>query len=193
MEAFLGAWLRRVLPKECTFEIHPHRGKTALLRKLESRLKGYAEWMTPGHRLVVVVDRDGDSCTDLKDKLEQACQKAGLRSKRASCGQDWQVVTRIAIEELEAWYFGDWQAVRAAYPRVSANVPRKAAYRIPDEISGGTCEAFERVMRTHGYFRQGLAKVQAATAIGGNFDPARASSQSFNQFWDALKQACGGT
>jgi hypothetical protein len=25
------------------------------------------------------------------------------------------VVNRLAIEELEAWYFGDWEAVRAAY------------------------------------------------------------------------------
>ena len=31
----------------------------------------------------------------------------------------WQVVNRIAIEELQAWHFGDWEAARQAnpYPR----------------------------------------------------------------------------
>jgi len=48
----------------------------------------------------------------------------------------WQVVNRIAIEELEAWYFGNWPAVVATYPNVPENIPGKAPYRNPDAIAG---------------------------------------------------------
>ena len=189
MEALLAAWLPRFLPAGCTFEIHPYPGKHALLRRIGDRLRGYANWIPPEYRIVVVVDRDADECGELKTRLEDICEGAGLRSRRATGGPDWQVLTRIAIEELEAWYFGDWPAVRAAYPRVSANIPDQADYRDPDAIRGGTWEAFERVLRRHGYFSHGLRKVQAATEIGRHFDPVRNRSRSFSVFRDAIAEA----
>ena len=188
MEAFLVAWLPKFLPEDCTFRIHPHRGKHALLRKIENRLRAYAAWMSAEYRIVVVVDRDGDECEELKSRLERSCESAGLRSRRATGGPDWQVVSRIAIEELEAWYFGDWPAVRAAFPRVAANVPDRAAYRNPDAIRDGTWQAFERILKKHGYFKQGLAKVQAASEIGPHIDPARNRSRSFAVFRDTLAE-----
>ena len=189
MEAFLKPWLPGFLPDGCTFGIYPYPGKAALLRKIGNRLSGYAAWMPAGYRIAVVVDRDEDDCEALKSTLERTCESAGLRSRQAAGGPGWQVVTRIAVEELEAWYFGDWPAVRAAYPRVSANIPRRAAYRHPDAIRGGTWEAFERVLQNHGYFRQGLAKVQAAGDIGRHIDPARNRSRSFAVFRDAVAEA----
>ncbi len=189
MKAFLEAWLRNFLPEGCTFEIFTFRGKHALLRNLPDRLRGYSAWMQIEHRIVVVVDRDRDECEDLKTTLEEICQNMGLRSRRAVGGPDWQVVTRIAIEELEAWYFGDWEAVCTAYPGVSANIPGQARYRHPDAIAGGTWEAFERILRKHGYFKTGLAKVQAATAVGQHIDPARNRSHSFAVFRDAIAEA----
>lgn len=189
MEAFLHAWLPRLLPEDCSFEVHPYPGKNALLRKIGDRLRGYAAWMPEEYRVVVIVDRDNDDCHELKSTVEDICAGAGLRSRRAAGGSDWQVVTRIAIEELEAWYFGDWQAVCAAYPGVSPNIPDRAAYRDPDAIAGGTWEALERILRKHGHFKQGLAKVQAATAIGRHIDPARNRSHSFAVFRDAVAEA----
>ena len=189
MEAFLAAWLPNLLPQHCTFDIFPYPGKPALLRRLGSRLRGYAKWMPPEYRIVVVVDRDRDECEELKVILERICESAGLRSRRAAGGPDWQVVTRIAIEELEAWYFGDWTAVRTAYPRVSAKLPARFARHGSDAIRGGTWEAFERVLQRYGYFKQGLAKVQAANAIGKHIDPARNRSASFAVFRDAIEEA----
>ena len=90
MEAFLGAWLPRFLPQHCTFGIFPHPGKHALLRKLGNRLRGYANWMPPEYRIVVVVDRDRDDCEELKLRLEQICASAGLRSRRTAGGPEWQ-------------------------------------------------------------------------------------------------------
>jgi len=50
----------------------------------------------------------------------------------------FQVINRIAIEELEAWFFGDWPAMCAAYPKLDASVPKRAGLRDPDAIKGGT-------------------------------------------------------
>ena len=189
MEALLNVWLPAFLPEECGFQIHRYQGKQALLRKIEARLKGYATWMPDNYRIVVIVDRDSDDCRELKATLERNCKSARLRSRRACRDSSWQVVTRIAIEELEAWYFGDWQAVRTAYPKVSEHVPKQAAFRNPDSIKGGTKEAFERVLRRSGYFKQGLATVQAAIAIGRHMDPARNRSNSFRLFRDIITEA----
>ncbi len=188
MKAFLSSWLPRILPENHTFEIYSYRGKPALLKRLEARLMGYSSWMPDDYRILVVVDRDGDDCKKLKSRLEECCKKAGLRSRRTAAGPDWQVVTRIAIEEREAWYFGDWPAACAAYPRLSTTVPNQAAYRIPDRIQGGTWEAFERVLQKYGYFQQGLAKVQAATDIGRHMVPENNRSHSFSVFRDSIAE-----
>ncbi|MCY3879250.1 MAG: DUF4276 family protein [Rhodobacteraceae bacterium] len=189
MKAFLNNWLPRVLSDNQTFAIHSFQGKHALLKKLEARLKGYASWMPDYYRILVVVDRDGDDCRKLKSQLEKYCGNAGLISRRNAAGTEWQVVTRIAIEELEAWYFGDWQAVRATYPRVPATIPKQSAYRIPDDIQGGTWEAFERILQKYGYFKRGLAKEQAAAEIGRHLEPAKNSSHSFAVFRDSIIEA----
>ncbi len=191
MEVFLTSWLPRFLPADSSFKIYSYRGKHALLRKIRSRLEGYANWMPPDHRLVLIVDRDSDDCEDLKAALENHCQMAGLRSRRAAGSPEWQIVTRIAIEELEAWYFGGWEAVCAAYPRVPGSVPNRSAYRDPDAIKGGTWEALQRVLQKAGYFRQGLNKAQVAASIGEHFEPANSRSHSFGALRDAISEAIG--
>lgn len=191
MEAFLRALLPRLLPEDRTFEVHPFQGQDDLLGKLEERLRGYAAWLPEDWRIVVVVDRDDGDCRDLKQRLEAIAQRAGLRSRTQVGGLSWQIVNRIAIEELEAWYFADWEAVRTAYPRVPAGIPHHQGFRDPDAIAGGAWEAFERVMRKHGYFKGGLAKIEAARAIGTCVDPARSRSRGFAVFQQALAEAIG--
>jgi len=189
MEAFLQAVLPRLLREGKTFQIHAFRGKRDLLRKLEDRLRGYVSWLPEDWRVAVVVDRDDEDCKELKRRMEEIARKAGLRSRTRSEGEPWQLVNRIAIEELEAWYFGDWEAVRAAYPRVSPSTPAQAKYREPDAIQGGTWEAFERILNKHGYFKGGLGKIEAARKIGQRIDPARNRSRSFQVFRDAILEA----
>lgn len=186
MEVFLRGLLPRLLPRDRTFEVHPFRGKGDLLGKIEARLRGYASWLPDDWRIVVVVDRDDDDCRKLKQRLEGMAAGARLRTPTRSGAAPWQLVNRIAIEELEAWYFGDWEAVRAAYPRVPAGIPNRQAFRDPDAIAGGTWEAFERVMQKHGYFKGGLTKLEAARAIGAYMDPSRSQSRSFQVFCSAL-------
>lgn len=189
MEAFLGELLPRLLPADRTFVVHPFQGKTDLMAKLQDRLRGYASWLPEGWRIVVVVDRDDDDCMALKAQLESMAKKAKLRTRTASGKHPWQLVNRIAIEELEAWYFGDWPAVCAAYPKVNERVVNQAGYRHPDAIAGGTWEAFERILQRHGYFRGGLGKIEAARALGGVVDAQRSRSASFACFRDAVLEA----
>lgn len=181
MEAFLRTLLPRVLPAECTFRVHAFQGKRDLLDKLQRRLLGYRHWLSAGWRIIVLVDQDDDDCRTLKGKLEKAAASAGLLSRTTAGQRPWQVANRVAIEELEAWYFGDWEAVRLAYPRVSSTVPKQAAYRDSDAIQGGTWEAFERVLKRRGYFTTGLRKVEAARAVAAHFDPERSRSGSFQR------------
>ena len=108
-------------------------------------------------------------------------------TRTSAAGDQWAVVNRLAIEELEAWYFGDWTAVRAAYPRVSTATPAQARFRRPDAIAG-TWEALEQVLQRSGYFVGGLRKIEAARAIGAQMNPDRNSSQSFRALRDVLTE-----
>ena len=190
-EPSMEAALRILLPKivgQLSFEIHPFQCKGKLLGSLPARLRGYAGWIPKNWRIIVVVDRDDDECVALKKRLETIAAEAGLTTRSRAKGKRYTVATRLVIEELEAWYFGDWDAVRAAYPRASAGVPRKARYRKPDEITGGTWEAFERVLQDSGYFRNGLRKIEAAREVARHMDPSVNTSPSFRALRDVLAE-----
>ena len=187
MEAFLDALFRCAFP-DLSFNIHSFQGKRDLLAKLRPRLSAYAKWLPPDYRVVVIVDCDRDNCRELKRRLEEAAQDAGLLTRSAAGGRRWQAVNRIAVEELEAWFFGDWDAVLGAYPRAPKNVPNRAAYRDPDAING-TWEAFHRILKRGGYFKTGLRKIEAAREIGARADPRANRSRSFSNFYNAIAEA----
>lgn len=189
MEAFLRGLLPRVLPGNKTFDLHAFQGKSDLLGKLGARLRGYARWLPDDWSIIVLIDRDGDDCVRLKQHLERIARQSGMRTRSVSGGSPWQLANRIAIEELEAWYFGDWQAVREVYPKASSTVRNQHGYRDPDGIAGGTWEAFERVLQRHGYFKQGLRKVEVARALGMHIDCERSDSLSFRHFHEVLMEA----
>jgi hypothetical protein len=185
--------LEQLLPKmltEAQFEIRRFQCKDDLLKNLPARLRAYSSWLPPNWVVLVLVDRDDDACHALKARLDQAAADAGLLSKTsAGVGHSFQVANRIAIEELEAWFFGDWAAVQAAFPRVPATLPSKAGFRDPDAVLGGTWEALERVLKRAGYFKTGLRKMECARLVGQNMDPAKNSSRSFQAFSDAVASA----
>lgn len=86
--------------------------KRILLDRLPDLLRGYGR--TPGiDGLVVVVDSDRVSCVDLLNELKAVA---------AACNPSPNVIFRIAVEEIEAWYLGDRAAVMSAYPRAKQDV-----------------------------------------------------------------------
>ncbi|MGH3451756.1 MAG: DUF4276 family protein [Haloechinothrix sp.] len=192
-EQALRILLPQIVGKEVMFEIRSFSGKTDLLKKLPQRLRGYATWVAAADtRIVVLVDRDDDDCVALKAKLEKIAAEAGLSTpSTASDAADVIVVNRIAVEELEAWFFGDVTALHRAYPRVPATLNQQARYRVPDTING-TWEALEHVLQKHGYHAAGLPKTVAAVEIAKHMDVERNRSQSFQAFRDGLRRLVGG-
>ena len=179
------AALRILLPKiapQLTASVYNLQSKTNLLAQLPYRLQGYSRWLQSNQRIVVLIDQDQNDCSELKSQLEAMAAGAGLVTKTASRTAAYQVVNRIVVEELEAWFFGDWASVCKAYPRVPTTIPRQARYRMPDAIPGGTWEALERVLQKAGYFGSGLRKIEAARAIAPYMQPEINTSNSFQVF-----------
>ncbi len=187
MEAALEILLPKMLRAGVGIEIRQFQCKDELLQRLPQRLNGYAKWLPESTRILVIVDRDDDNCIALKQRLETIAVAAGLGTKSKPLSGRVIVINRVAIEELEAWFFGDWAAVRQAYGRVDPNTPAKAAYRNPDGVLGGTWEAIEREMQKRGYFSSGLRKVEFARSVAQHMDPSVNGSQSFCSLRDALQ------
>jgi hypothetical protein len=186
-EAALQNILPRVLQEQISFAIHPFRGKPDLMKKLPARLRGYRAWIPESWRIVVLIDADEDDCHEIKAKLESAAIQARLITKSGlRSGSRFQVLNRLAIEELEAWFFGDIEAMHSAYPRISPYLGNKARYRDPDSIIGGTWEALERELKRVGYFSGGLNKISAAREISRFMVPERNRSRSFQIFRQGL-------
>ena len=191
MEFFLRGFLPRFLPHDVVLDVRVFQGKQDLLKNLENRLRGLASYFPPVDHLFVLVDRDQQDCHDLKTQLETTAQSVGLVTRTMAGGQKWQLVNRIVIEELEAWYFGDWDAVRAVYPEVRSNVARLSNYRDPDAIRGGTWEALERLLKSA--FPEGLRKSELARNVSKHIDPQRSRSHSFRVFCEAVRDAVPGS
>ncbi len=172
----------RVVPEylQLTFQ-----GKKDLLKNLAIELRGYSRWITDDYRIIILLDRDRDDCIELKNSLNKMATDAGLVTKSSSHKNVFQVVNRIAIEEIEAWFFGDANAMRIAYPKLSGNFETKALYRNPDNIKN-TWEAMERLLQRSGYFKTGLRKSEAASEISQYMQPLHNRSRSFQVFWEGI-------
>ena len=186
MEAALQVLLPKMLRQGMEFELRQFGSKTELLKRLPQRLEAYAKWLPKEALILIVVDRDDEDCRDLKKRLDNIALEAGLVTRTASKGKQFQVINRIAIEELEAWFWGDWGAMLKAYPKLPATLPQRAGYRDPDAIKGGTCEAMERQLKGKGYFTQGLRKLELARTVAPLMDPDVNRSASFNCLRDVV-------
>jgi len=186
-EAFLARWLRRYMPGHY-FQIIPHQGKgkmpdpptraveprrQGLLDQLPAKLRAYGRSLNPDtDRVLVVVDADEDNCVELKNRLIKALQ---------SCDPRPQVLFRIAVEETEAFYLGDFAAIRRAYPGA-----KKLRYE-QDSICG-TWEVFQQTIGS-----RSESKVEWGRQMGQwlAVDGRRNKSPSFRQLCSAIKQLCG--
>ena len=192
-EAVLDKILPRILSDDVSFYFHVFEGKDDLLSKLSDRLRGYRQWIPDDWRIVVLIDEDRRDCRELKKKLEKTAHETRFVTKSsASPNGYFQVVNRLAIEELEAWFFGDVEALHAAYPRVSINLQYQARYRDPDAIPGGTYEALERLLVDRNYYStDNLSKTEVAQNIAPHMEPSRNRSKSFQVFLEGLKACIG--
>lgn len=184
-EAALRNLLPEILGQQVSYRFHAFQGKTDLLNKLPSRLEGYCAWMPNDYYIVVLIDADREDCHALKAELERIAREAGLNTKSAVLpGMRFQVLNRVAVEEMEAWFFGDADALRVAYPRISPSLEYRKNYRDPDAIPGGTWEALERLLQYHHYPVPG--KISIAEEVSQHMEPHRNRSHSFQVFLKGL-------
>lgn len=122
MKVFLEGLMPRLFPGIHFLCIH-HEGKQDLERSIPRKLRA---WTNPGDKFIVIRDNDCSDCYDLKDRLIRLCPNHNR------CN----LLVRIACQELEAWYFGEPQAIADAYNKAElSNINRRRRYREPDAIT----------------------------------------------------------
>ncbi len=121
MKTLLDGLLPRLLP-DINFLCIPHEGKQDLEKSIPRKLRA---WREPGVRFVIVRDNDGGDCFALKQRLIELCHACGCQN----------ALVRIACQELEAWYFGEPDAMARAFGNVRLQeIKHKSRYRDPDSI-----------------------------------------------------------
>lgn len=168
------------LPKGLSTKADP--SKRALLDQLPRLLAGYGK--TPGiDAVVVVVDSDRRNCTNFLAELKDLLNK---------CHPAPNTLFRLAIEEIEAWYLGDRQALLAAYPRAKVEVLN--GYKqdsvcgtwevLADAVYPGGSVAILRA----GWPLPGQVKHEWAATISPQMDVEQNQSASFCKFRDGLRR-----
>lgn len=178
------------------WQIHKHRGigklldnpltspsakDPTLLHNLPSKLRAYGKENDANLAIVVLVDLD--------DRTDCVAFKASMVALLKHCKPQPRVIFRIAIEELEAWYLGDRDAVLKTYP--SADCREFDSYNQDDQC--GTWEKMADVVYPGG--RHALKRARRdldekrvwAKNIVPNMKIENNKSKSFQVFVDGVR------
>jgi hypothetical protein len=156
--------------------------KRILLDQLPRLLRGYAK--TPGFdKVIVVLDTDRRDCSELLAELKQVA---------VACNAEHLALFRLAIEETEAWYLGDREALLLAYPTAKKSILDRDVQdavcdtweRLADVVHAGGLQAIQKV----GWPIVGQVKHEWASKIGPLMDPERNRSPSFGKLRDGLRR-----
>lgn len=168
MKVFLDLLLPKILPPDIIFYTIPHEGKSDLKKSLPIKLKA---WNMPNSKFIVVQDQDSNDCRVLKQELLDLCNES-----------DREVLVRIVCHELEAWYWGDLQAVGKAYNKDLSKIGRKRMYRTPDDIISPKRE-LQKLLPEH-------QQIAGAKRIAQYIDVERNTSVSFRVFVEGVQRMC---
>jgi hypothetical protein len=161
--------------------------KRILLDQLPRLLSGYGK--TPGiDAVVVVLDSDRRKCVDFLSELKELL---------AGCNPAPNTMFRLAIEEVEAWYLGDQQALHVAFPRAKADV-------LVTYVQDSVCDTWELLadavypggsaaIKKAGWPLPGQIKYEWAEKIGPLLEPDRNTSPSFGKLRDGLRRLVAET
>ncbi len=161
MKALLDVLLPQILPPEIEFLCIPHEGKQDLEKSIPRKLRA---WQTPDTTFVIVRDKDGADCIEIKSRLVSLCQQAGRSDS----------LVRIACHELESWFLGDLAAVEKAFNIKLAGQQKNRKYKEPDKLSNAS-EELEKLVK-------GYRKVSGAKKIAAHMTIQQNYSHSFNCF-----------
>jgi hypothetical protein len=154
--------------------------KRILLDILPKALRGYGK--TPGvDAVVVVLDAD---------KRDHKVFLTELNSVADACNAASKTLFRLAIEEIEAWYLGDRNALLGAYPRAK----REVLDRYVQDSACGTWELVadavypggSAAIKKAGWPLPGQVKHEWAEKIGPLMSLDQNVSPSFGKLRDGL-------
>lgn len=192
----------KIIGESHTFEVHPYKGigpipknlseksdpaKRILTDQLPKLLRGYGKVFNSYATdypavLIVVCDLDRKCLKKFREELLMLLNQCDPQPSTHFC---------IAIEEGEAWFLGDLQAVKTSYPNAKDAILQ--AY-INDSICGTWEKLADAVyaggstaLSKKGWQAIGKEKSIWAEKISPNMDITNNSSPSFNYFKDKLR------
>ena len=155
--------------------------KRILLDQLPRLLRGYGH--TPGiDAVIVILDSDRRGCREFLAELQAII---------AHCDPAPNAMFRLAIEEMEAWYFGDRVALQKAYPKAKPDVLGRYEQdsicntweMLADAIYPGGVAAIKKA----GWPLPGQVKCEWAQNIGPLMDIELNASPSFCKLRDGVR------
>jgi hypothetical protein len=166
-EESMEVTLRALLPKLgiADFQIVTFQGVGDLESALTRRIR---LWRDPKARFLVIRDNDNGDCRARKKRLQDLVQAAG-GTRRTK--------VRIVMQELEAWFLGDPEALETAGLLEPGSRP--AWLRDPETER-------EPVLRLKNR-EPGYGKVSGARRIAPHLDPRRNQARSFHATLDAIR------
>ena len=171
MKVLLEGLLPRLFPY-LSFLCVPHEGKQDLEKSIPKKLRA---WREPGVSFIVIQDNDGGDCHSLKTSLSALCQGGGRGDS----------LVRIACQELEAWYFGEPDAMAEAFDDDRLRrIGGKALYREPDAIQRPSAE-IERLVPE-------FQKISGARRMASRLSRERNISPSFQALIDGIERTAKG-
>lgn len=166
MKEVLDIILPKILPQDIVFKTIAHSGKSDLQESIPHKLKA---WRQPDVKFVIVQDQDSADCISLKQALLNLTSPSGR-----------EVLVRIVCRELEAWYFGDLQAVSQAYGKDITGLAQKKKYRNPDTI-GNPKEELRKLFPRH-------QQLDGARRIAAHMNLENNTSTSFQYFISGVQR-----
>ena len=202
----LDVIMAKLLPADgFSYAIHSYKGSGKLPKNLTSAtqirtqtllnnvprlisgfLNTYDEMDNYKAVFVIVTDCDDKNCIDFKCNISKAIQDT-VKRNIDNC------IICLAIEEMEAWLLGDFNAIKQAYP--SANKKEHDSYR-QDSICG-TWEKLYKVIDGEGFRKEkrpsyntiGLAKSEWARKITPYLDFELNLSASFQYYIKKIRES----
>lgn len=189
----------KIIGANHTYKIHAYKGigkipkgmktvkdpsKRIFLDQLPRLLKAYGNYFhTTNYKAVVFV------VCDLDDKCLKTFKRELLKVLN-SCNKKPETRFCFAIEEGEAWFLGDKQAVKKAYPRAKMTV-------LDGYVQDSICGTWEKLadavynggsaaLKKKGFFEIGKEKSDWATSITRHMNVNSNESCSFCYFRDKL-------
>ena len=186
MKIFLETILPKILPDDLVFEVFDLGSKSQFLKKFPKRLAGYSLWMPDDYRVVLVVDADRDDCSELRAMMITEIEKSGLTVTSLGSSCQGQVLLCIAIEMLEAWFFGDARAIGEAYGKKFMNLHNRRGCRQPDRIQD-PARRLESILTNVPKHQAGLKKVDLVLDATPHMDIENNTSNSFCRLRDGVR------